>query len=596
MRDHQTNSRAKGTTYTMLEVLLKIIAYLCPSDLRRLRFVNHKFYTVVETYRAQFSKGLTALPNDIILEIIQYLSAQVRSRLARVSHRFYPFIMDFILRDNVRCRKSSLLRFSVKNDLRGLMRRLAYRGGDLNPTTDHSRGSAVLPSPFSVAAYYGYEGMVRLLLELGARPSGQGSDIPLAFAIAKRHERVALIILQSSDSISEDPYITSRKLLRMASAAKMVTLVSHVLVRRSELHMTDVDTALYHVLLGDISKGNTLKRVLHHEAHQIVRMLLQNGANPDNQPRGKIILTLSTARLLSQRHPDPRVRALLPDTGDASLQRKTNGSGSRVGRSWVVSPDVAAERAVLPDLYACQALPARLGDFLEELKDDSSLEIQDRTLTNDHHFSDEEVHDTRSTTFDLESFLQDIRQPKVSDRSLTAESLSSDAFPRLGISEETAQRAVRGVWPEPNPSVHSSYTAPDHAPKAGTTMLSFRWHAVHAVAKENHVVSSVTVVAVACAVLWIEWETMDDRWFFQAREPRLRLRINRKPCFQAFRKQLVRLKSLVPSDLSFLVIGKPSQHALRAGTDFKDRDLVSRLQQWSQEPSQLWEYEILIIG
>lgn len=129
---------------------------------------------------------------------------------------------------------------------------------------------------------------------------------------------------------------------------------------------------------------------------------------------------------------------------------------------------------MLPDPHACQALSARLGDFLEEPNDNSSLEIQDRTLTNDYHHCDEEAHDTRSTTLDLESFLQDIRQPKVSDRSLTAELLSSDAFPRLGISEETAQRAVRGVWAEPNPSVHSSYTHPVHAPKAGTTMLSFR--------------------------------------------------------------------------------------------------------------------------
>lgn len=474
MSEHQGNSRAEGTTHTMLEVLPHIIAYLCPSDLRRLRFVNQRFYTLAEAYQAQFSKGLAALPNEIILEIIQYLSARDRSRLARVSHRFYPFVMDNILRDNIRYRKSSLLRFSVKNDLRSLTRRLAYRGGDLNTTAGHSRRSAVLPRPLSVAAYYGYEGMVKLLLELGAQPSGQGNDIPLAFAISNRHERVALIILQSLDSISGTPYITGGKLLRMASVAKMVTLVSHLLVRRSELHMRDVDIALYHVLLGDISKEHILKRALHHDAFQIVLMLLQNGASPDVQPRGKIVPTLSTARLLSQRHPDPRVRALLLDIGDVSLQRKIHNSDSRVGRSWVISPDVAAERAVLPDPYACQALLARLGDFLKEPKGNSSLAIQDRAVTDDHDLCDEEVHDTRSTTFDLETFLQDIRQPKVSDRSLTTELFTSDAFPRLGILDETAQRAVRWSWANPNPSVHSSYTPPIRAPNASSTMVSFR--------------------------------------------------------------------------------------------------------------------------
>ena len=86
MSEHRGNSRAKRATHTMLEVLPNIIAYSCPSDLRRSRFVNHKFYTLFEAYRAQSSKGLTALPNEIILETIQYLSAQGRSRLARVSH------------------------------------------------------------------------------------------------------------------------------------------------------------------------------------------------------------------------------------------------------------------------------------------------------------------------------------------------------------------------------------------------------------------------------------------------------------------------------------------------------------------------------
>jgi hypothetical protein len=71
----------------------------------------------------------------------------------------------------------------------------------------------------------------------------------------------------------------------------MVTLVSHWLARRPELHTREVDTGMYHVLLGDISKENILKRAFHHEVYQIILMLLQNGASPDVRPRGKVVPT-----------------------------------------------------------------------------------------------------------------------------------------------------------------------------------------------------------------------------------------------------------------------------------------------------------------
>jgi hypothetical protein len=175
--------------------------------------------------------------------------------------------MDSILRDDVQYGKNSLLRFSVKKDLRSLTRRIVYRGGDVNTTAGQLSSSAVLPRLLLVAAYYGYEGMVKLLLVLGVYLSGQGNDMPLVFAISKRHERVALIFLQSLDSINGDSKMTGGKLLRMACAAKMVTLVSHWLARRPELYTREVDTGLYHVLLGDISKENILKKAFHHEVY-----------------------------------------------------------------------------------------------------------------------------------------------------------------------------------------------------------------------------------------------------------------------------------------------------------------------------------------
>jgi hypothetical protein len=365
----------------------------------------------------------------------------------------------------------------VKKDLKSLTRKLAYRGGDVNTTAGKSHSSAVLLRPLSVAAYYGYEGMVKLLLELGAHPSGQGNDIPLAFAISKRHERVALIPLQSLDSINGDPEMTGGRLLRMACAAKMVTLVSHLLARRSELHTREVDTALYHVLLGDISKENILKRAFHQEVYQIILMLLQNGASPDVRPRGKVVPTLTTARLLSSRHPDPRVRALLLDTMNSSHLRGLNSSGSRVGRLWAVSSeDAAPENSGPSDSYANQAFFARLGDFLEKPKDEKPLLIEDQNVKNGQSAYDEGMRDMHyvSTFFDLETFFENPRQPKASEGSVTAESFPVEAFPQLGTPVETAQQAVRGIWASPNPSVHSSYSPAIRAPNARSTIVTSR--------------------------------------------------------------------------------------------------------------------------
>lgn len=110
MSDRPGDSRIKVALY-MIEVLPEIFVHICHSDLRRLQFVNHEFYSLVKAYRTQFDKGLTALPKEIILDVIQHLSPRDQSRLARVSHRLYPLIMDSILRDNVRYGKNSLLRF-----------------------------------------------------------------------------------------------------------------------------------------------------------------------------------------------------------------------------------------------------------------------------------------------------------------------------------------------------------------------------------------------------------------------------------------------------------------------------------------------------
>jgi hypothetical protein len=50
MGDRPGNTRVKGALCMMIEVLPEILVHLCHSDLRRLRFVNHKFYSLVEAY------------------------------------------------------------------------------------------------------------------------------------------------------------------------------------------------------------------------------------------------------------------------------------------------------------------------------------------------------------------------------------------------------------------------------------------------------------------------------------------------------------------------------------------------------------------
>jgi hypothetical protein len=88
MSDCPGDSRIKVALY-MIEVLPEIFVHICHSDLRRLRFVYHEFYSLVEAYRTQFDKGLTALPKKIVLDV--------------------------------------------------------YRGGDVNTTAGYSRRSAMLP-------------------------------------------------------------------------------------------------------------------------------------------------------------------------------------------------------------------------------------------------------------------------------------------------------------------------------------------------------------------------------------------------------------------------------------------------------------------
>jgi hypothetical protein len=79
----------------------------------------------------------------------------------------------------------------------------------------------------------------------------------------------------------------------MACAAKLVKLVRYLLERRFHLNIEsegEVDTALYCVLQVDICQDKFPRRAVHEDVYQILLTLLQYGACPHVQPRGKILL------------------------------------------------------------------------------------------------------------------------------------------------------------------------------------------------------------------------------------------------------------------------------------------------------------------
>ncbi|KAF2187346.1 hypothetical protein K469DRAFT_570256, partial [Zopfia rhizophila CBS 207.26] len=289
---HRKDPSPTGLLKLPNEILLEIVSLLCTPDLRRLSRVNCKLHFFIRDYlvRYRYNVGLVALPNELILEIVQRLGRQKdRSRLARASQRFYPLIMDYIFRHNVRYGGSSLLNYAAKRNLKGMARMILHLGGDVNTQCGFPLGVMdKRPTPLATAAFHGHERMVRMLLETGASHFVDGMRIPLAVAIFKRHENVALILSQELDSGDVPLKKTKGTVLQMACGAKLVNLVRYYLERESRcggrvnIHsLHDRSTALYQILQKDASKEDFLKRELHEDVYQIVLMLLQHGANPD---------------------------------------------------------------------------------------------------------------------------------------------------------------------------------------------------------------------------------------------------------------------------------------------------------------------------
>ena len=69
----------------------------------------------------------------------------------------------------------------------------------------------------------------------------------------KRHEQVALVLIEYLEFVVVTLEVTEGTLLRMVSAARLVNIVGRLLKCRLRCEIRYVVTTLYHPLLGDIS-------------------------------------------------------------------------------------------------------------------------------------------------------------------------------------------------------------------------------------------------------------------------------------------------------------------------------------------------------
>jgi len=385
---HRRNSEPPQRGFLRLpnEILIDIVSYIpATSDLSRLGRINRRLYLFIKDYiaRYRYSRRLVALPDEIILKIgghlwqnsWRYSSSGIRndslrtsrgvedlSSLARASQRFHPLVMDRIILDNVQHGGSALLNHAAKKGLDRLARRVLHLGGDVNTRMkqgfDYSEWTVWTnglpppfnmpdgyqsPSPLGIAAYYGQGSMVRLFLEAGGSQFFEGMRLPLALAIAKRHEEIALMLSQhlDSDDVSPNCFRRWSTLLQMACEAKLVALVRHFLELpkrnpwdKSAHVLNDRSIALCRVLqVGTSMDDEFIKREIHDDVYEIASLLLKHGANPDflckatptnpnnilqrwrhlGGPRRESKLRMK-ARDVAVRHPDPRVRLLVSQT------------------------------------------------------------------------------------------------------------------------------------------------------------------------------------------------------------------------------------------------------------------------------------------
>ena len=342
-------------------------------------------------------------------------------------------------------------------------------GGDVNTQREPGPGRMnKRTTPLVTAAFHGHQRIVALLLEAGASHFVDGRRIPLAVAISRRHENLALILSQelgSGDMLLQN---TRSEVLQMACTAKLVNLVRYYLERDwgcgGRVDVQDHSIALYRVLQKDASKDDFLKRGLHEEAYQIVLMLLKHGANPDSRIGTKYSQPVAV-RTIASRHPDPRVRNLLPKAMPAMGFKE---SSLLIGRPWISSEDKTSmyQRPHSDTTRSEDRCYVRLWDFLEQWNAETPNPRGEYGIegTNDE--------DIISNFLDIGSLgeggVQGLRRKS---ESMNPPPLSS--YPQLVLAEASVQHDARNYWAR-LPAQISSRVSATETPSISSTSANLQ--------------------------------------------------------------------------------------------------------------------------
>lgn len=433
------------------ELLFEIVSYLSIPGLRQLSRVNRKLYFFAREYlvRYRYKSGLINLPNEIILEVVQLLGTQKdRSRFARTSQRFYPLVMNYVVRHNIRHGGSGLLNYASKRNLKGMARRILHLGGNV----DSQKGFHLViaghgATPLATAAYHGHERMVRLFLKAGARELIDGYRAPLAIAIAKGHENVALILsqeLEANDTLRRG----ESTVLQYACEAKFAKLVRYLLernpeVRPDETSVRDRSKVLCSLLYDTACNGEFRKRELLEDVYQIITMLLRHRADPDMCIK-QVRKNSETARDIASRHPDPRVRNLLL-TARITPQKGPTESSLQIRRSILNSREAFAidelQSSELPHEHSHQAT---MWDFLEGQDPDSSTSINRDVPAWSVPENNAEDHTLGSS--DIRALIRTNMERLASGSETLMDPPPSSSYPQLGTSKVIMRHPDQDFW------------------------------------------------------------------------------------------------------------------------------------------------------
>ena len=300
------------------EVIFQILGSMSAHDLRHVGRTNKRLRILSKDQLRRINGPFFSLYDKLILKIAQDLDIRNRTRLARVSHRYYPLIVDQILHQNIQTHRSSLLLFAVKRNLTRMAYRLLIYGADVN--TQYSSPSETLNmimSPLTIAACSRHLKMVNLLLDF--RP--------------------------------------------IHCSARSLNRALHCVLTRDSKRRDFIQREAF------------VKRELHQDVYKIVLMLLQRGADPDAHLDNLRSPSHGTARMISSRHPDPRIRALLMVVTQPEGHKKYV---PQVGRLWAHSLQAQShvfQHNQLMDSCFREGIFVRLGDFFERSNAEEPMDV-----------------------------------------------------------------------------------------------------------------------------------------------------------------------------------------------------------------------------